>query len=105
MIIDSHQHFWNYDPVKDSWIDESMGVLKKDFLPKDLAPILKENGVDSCIAVQADQSEKETEFLLSCAAIQLSTPFSFKIGAKSLGRKSFFRTPILSSIQLSLTGS
>ena len=68
MIIDSHQHFWNYDPVKDSWIDESMGVLKKDFLPKDLAPILKENGVDSCIAVQADQSEKETEFLLSCAA-------------------------------------
>lgn len=68
MIIDSHQHFWNYDPIKDSWIDESMGVLKKDFLPKDLAPILKENGVDGCIAVQADQSEKETEFLLSCAA-------------------------------------
>ena len=68
MIIDSHQHFWNYDPIKDSWIDESMGVLKKDFLPKDLAPILKENGVAGCIAVQADQSETETEFLLSCAA-------------------------------------
>ncbi|MBT5750428.1 MAG: amidohydrolase family protein [Flavobacteriaceae bacterium] len=72
MIIDSHQHFWNYDPVKDSWIDESMGVLKRDFLPKHLAPILKENGVDGCIAVQADQSETETEFLLSCAT---SNPF------------------------------
>ena len=72
MIIDSHQHFWNYDPIKDNWIDESMGVLKRDFLPKDLEPILKENGVDGCIAVQADQSETETEFLLSCAA---SNPF------------------------------
>ena len=44
-----------------------MGVLKKDFLPQDLEPILKQNKVDGCIAVQADQSEKETEFLLKCA--------------------------------------
>lgn len=68
MIIDSHQHFWNYDPVKDAWIDETMSVLKKDFLPKDLKLVLESNGVDGCIVVQADQSEAETEFLLSCAA-------------------------------------
>lgn len=67
MIIDSHQHFWNYDPVRDSWIDESMQVIRKDFLPKDLKPILEANSVDGCIAVQADQSEEETEFLLKCA--------------------------------------
>lgn len=67
MIIDSHQHFWNYNPVRDAWIDESMEVIRKNFLPKDLKPILQENGVDGCIAVQADQSETETEFLLSCA--------------------------------------
>jgi len=68
MIIDSHQHFWKYDPVRDNWIDDSMEIIRKDFFPKDLKPLLDENGIDGCIAVQADQSETETEFLLTCAA-------------------------------------
>ena len=72
MIIDSHQHFWNYNPARDTWIDESMKVLKKNFLPRDLEPILNENGVYGCVAVQADQSEAETDFLLNCA-----TSYSF----------------------------
>lgn len=67
MRIDAHQHFWIYDPVRDSWIDESMAVIRKDFLPKDLEPILEANGMDGCVAVQADQSEAETNFLLQCA--------------------------------------
>jgi len=68
MKIDSHQHFWRYDPPRDSWINDSMAVLKRDFLPQDLAPELKAGGIDGCIAVQADQSEKETLFLLELAA-------------------------------------
>jgi len=67
MVIDSHQHFWKYDPVRYSWIDDSMKILQKDFLPSDLGPILKNNKVDGCVAVQADQSERETEFLLRLA--------------------------------------
>lgn len=67
MRIDSHQHFWNYDPIRDSWIDESMQVLRKDFSPNDLEPILKDNNMNGCVAVQADQSEKETIFLLNIA--------------------------------------
>ena len=67
MIIDAHQHLWKYNPVRDNWIQDSMEVIRKDFLPKDLKPILDANGVAGCIAVQADQSEKETEFLLKCA--------------------------------------
>lgn len=67
MKIDSHQHFWKYDLIKNAWIDESMKVIRRDFLPKDLKPILSENNIDGCIAVQADQSEEETEFLLQCA--------------------------------------
>jgi L-fuconolactonase len=67
MIIDSHQHFWKYDPVRDSWIDKSMKELRRDFLPKDLGPVLEKNDIDGCIAVQADQSENETEFLLNLA--------------------------------------
>ena len=68
MIIDSHQHFWNYNPERDTWIDESMQVLKKNFLPKNLKPILINNGIDGCISVQADQSYQETDFLLKCAS-------------------------------------
>ncbi len=67
MVIDAHQHFWQFDPVRDAWIDNSMSVLRRDFLPADLLPTLCDNGVDGCIAVQADQSEIETEFLLGLA--------------------------------------
>jgi len=66
--IDSHQHFWKFDPVRDRWIDDTMAVIQRDFLPEDLVPVLEENGIDGCVAVQADQSEAENDFLLECAA-------------------------------------
>lgn len=65
--IDAHQHFWKYDPVRDAWINADMHKIQRDFLPGDLAPILKKNGIDGTIAVQADQSEEENEFLLGLA--------------------------------------
>ncbi len=64
MRIDSHQHFWKYHPIKDAWINDEMKEIKKDFLPSDVAPLLRENQFDGCVAVQADQSEEETLFLL-----------------------------------------
>ncbi|HTS37461.1 MAG TPA: amidohydrolase family protein [Candidatus Solibacter sp.] len=67
MIIDSHQHFWHYDPVRYAWITDEMSILKRDFLPPHLLPELKSNGVDGCVAVQAEQSEEETHFLLELA--------------------------------------
>lgn len=67
MIIDSHQHFWNYEPVKHSWIDDAMAVIRRDFSPSDLEQVYKENGIDGCVAVQADQKPAETGFLLRCA--------------------------------------
>ncbi|WPO79324.1 amidohydrolase family protein [Flavobacterium sp. KACC 22761] len=67
MKIDSHQHFWKYEPVKDAWITDEMKVIKRDFLPADLEPILFENQFGGCVAVQADQSEEETLFLLDLA--------------------------------------
>lgn len=67
MIIDSHQHFWIYDSVRDSWITPEMEKIRQNFLPDDLKPVLESNGVDGCVAVQADQSKTETEFLLQLA--------------------------------------
>lgn len=67
MVIDSHQHFWIYDAERDAWINEQMTRIRQNFLPEDLQPVLAANGVDGCIAVQADQSEAETLFLLALA--------------------------------------
>jgi len=67
MKIDAHQHFWQYDPVRDSWINNSMSVLMRDFLPFELKEEIDSNRIDGCVAVQADQSEEETHFLLQLA--------------------------------------
>src|SRR5579872_6814077 len=67
MVIDAHQHFWRFNPARDAWITDVMSAIRRDFLPGDLAPVLDANGVDATIAVQADQSEAETEFLLGLA--------------------------------------
>ena len=63
-IIDSHQHFWSYDPQLYDWIDDSMNVLKRDFLPIDLESIYRQNNVDGGIVVQARTDFEEIDFLL-----------------------------------------
>ena len=44
-----------------------MLVLQRDFLPTELEKTLAAHGVDGCVAVQADQSEAETHFLIELA--------------------------------------
>jgi len=68
MKIDSHQHFWKFDASRDKWITHDMEVIRRDFLPDDLIPLLKQNGFDGCVAVQADQSEAETHFLVKLSS-------------------------------------
>jgi L-fuconolactonase len=63
--IDAHQHFWKFEPIRDSWITDEMSVIRKDFFPDDLQSVLQQNDFDGCITVQASQSEKETDFLIS----------------------------------------
>jgi len=67
MRIDAHQHFWIYKREEYSWISESMKGLRKDFLPADLLPLLKQSDFDGSIAVQARQSLEETRWLLKLA--------------------------------------
>ncbi len=67
MRIDGHQHYWQFDPARDSWITPDMRVLQRDFLPADAMPLLAAAGMDGVVAVQASQSEAETAFLLSLA--------------------------------------
>ena len=62
--IDSHQHFWKYNPAEHTWMTDAMQVLKQDFMPADLGPLLNQIGFDGCIAVQARQLIEETNWLL-----------------------------------------
>lgn len=67
-VIDSHQHFWKYEPGRYPWINSKMPILKKDFFPADLKPIYQEHGISGCVAVQAVQDEEENHFLLDLAS-------------------------------------
>jgi L-fuconolactonase len=67
MRIDSHQHFWRYHPAEYPWMSERMGALRRDFLPSDLEPLLKDIHFDGSVAVQARQNLEETRWLLELA--------------------------------------
>jgi len=66
-MIDSHVHFWNFDAARDSWISEEMSIIRNNFSPKNLMRPYSELKINGCIAVQANQSENENNFLLTLA--------------------------------------
>ncbi|WON92230.1 amidohydrolase family protein [Sphingobacterium sp. UGAL515B_05] len=67
MRIDTHQHFWKFDPIRDRWITEEMQVIRRDFSPLDIQFVLERNGFGGSVAVQADQSKEETAYLVQLA--------------------------------------
>ena len=67
MIIDSHHHLWKYTPTEFAWIDDSMKVLKRDYLPADLETEIHKAGVTGTVVVQARQMIEETRWLLELA--------------------------------------
>lgn len=66
--IDAHQHFWHFHPVRHEWIHDGMKVIRRDFLPAALLPLLQQCQLNGCVAVQADQTEEETAFLVALAS-------------------------------------
>jgi L-fuconolactonase len=68
MQIDAHQLFWGYHPEEYAWIDDSMAVLRRDFLPGDLQKEIEAVGIDGVISVQARQSLAETRWLCELSA-------------------------------------
>jgi len=65
--IDAHHHLWKFDAKEYGWIDERMGVLRRDFLPADLHKEMAAAGIDATVAVQARQTVEETRWLLELA--------------------------------------
>ena len=68
MRIDAHQHFWQLARGDYDWLTADLATLYRDFLPSDLAPLLRRHGIDGTVVVQAATTAAETDFLLALAA-------------------------------------
>jgi L-fuconolactonase len=68
-MIDSHQHFWQVGLFDYPWMTSDLGVLYRDYLPADLAPILRTNQINQTVLVQASNSVAESRWLLKLAEL------------------------------------
>jgi L-fuconolactonase len=68
MRIDSHHHFWKYNPQEFAWIGKGMELLRGNFLPADLHAEIDEVDIEGVVSVQARQTLEETRWLLELAA-------------------------------------
>ena len=66
-VVDSHHHFWDVGKLEYQWMPPGESVLRRNYLPEDLAPELNQAGVDKTVIVQAHQSVEETMWLLDIA--------------------------------------
>lgn len=67
MHLDSHLHFWHYNPGEYAWIDDTMAPLRRDFMPEDALGVMQPAGVDGCVVVQVRQTLEETRWMLQLA--------------------------------------
>lgn len=67
MIVDAHQHFW--DPARGDygWLAPDM-PLHRVFGPPHLEPLVRAEGIDGTVLVQAAPTDAETDYLLAMAA-------------------------------------
>jgi L-fuconolactonase len=66
-MIDAHQHFWQVGRFDYPWMKSGNEVLYRDYLPAQLEPVLRENGVSKTVLVQASNSVAESRWLLRLA--------------------------------------
>ena len=66
-IIDSHQHFWDHSLRDYAHLKNGSPLLRKNFYPKDLEPLMAQTGVEGTMLVQAHPSVEEANWLVSIA--------------------------------------
>lgn len=67
MRIDSHQHYWQPARGDYGWMPKDDPVLSRPYFPEDLAPFLRDAGIDRTVLVQAAPTVEETEYMLGLA--------------------------------------
>lgn len=89
LVVDSHQHFWDIRKLDYEWMGSDPSPLKRNFLPRDLKPLIEDAGVDRTVIVQAHQSMDETDWILGLArrhAFIAGTVCWVDLTARDLGR-------------------
>jgi L-fuconolactonase len=68
-MIDAHQHFWQLSrPFQYGWLDApSLARIRRDYLPEDLEPLIRLEGVDRTIFVQTQHDLEENRWVLGLA--------------------------------------
>ena len=69
VVIDSHQHFWQLSqPFDYGWLNApQLEPIRRDYLPADLEPLIRQTGVDRTILVQTQHDARENAWALSQA--------------------------------------
>lgn len=67
--IDAHQHFWQLrQPFDYSWLNApSLGVIRRDYLPEHLVPLIRAVGVEHTVVVQTQHNLEENRWALGLA--------------------------------------
>ncbi len=65
--VDSHHHFWDISKLEYPWMPPGPSIVRRNYLPQDLKPLIDEAGIHKTILVQAQQSLEEAHFLLDIA--------------------------------------
>jgi L-fuconolactonase len=73
MRIDAHQHYWDVTKLEYPWMPPGDSVLRRNYLPEDLTPILEQHHFDGSVVVQANVVLEETWWLLELAAASETT--------------------------------
>ncbi|MCE9591686.1 MAG: amidohydrolase family protein [Planctomycetes bacterium] len=68
-VVDAHQHFWDLQALNYGWIPKDHPVLSRNYLPRDLAPILAQQGVQRTVLVQAHHGNEENRWALKLAKV------------------------------------
>jgi len=68
-IIDAHQHFWQRSqPFDYAWLEApALAAIRRDFMPEDLTPLLKNVGVSRSVFVQTQHNLQENRWALALA--------------------------------------
>ena len=67
LTVDSHHHFWDISRLEYPWMPPGPSVVRRNYLPDDLKPLIDEAGIQKTVLVQAQQSLEEANFLLDIA--------------------------------------
>lgn len=67
-VIDSHLHVWDLSAGGYSWLTPAQGPLHRSFLVNEAVAELENAGVACAVLVQAEDSTRDTQYLLDVAA-------------------------------------